>query len=140
MWIAAMGLAMALVGGKVSLVAKGVPLPEAMKTLAGRLGSRLEMHGDFSDLKLTVRLQNEEPVRAVRRMVEGWPVDYYVLGGGKVIILHRRDRAGPKLVYQPKPVTPAAGEVQRAVDFISKLGQLAPEEAKRLREELERNW
>ena len=140
MWIAAMGLALALVGGKVSLVATAVPLPEAMKALAGRLGSRLEMQGDFSDLKLTVRLQDEEPVRAVRRMVEGWPVDYYVLDGGKVIILHRRDRAGPKVVYQPKPTIPVAGEVQSAVDFISKLGQLTPEEAKRLGEELLRNW
>ena len=140
MWIAAMGLVVALAGGKVSLTATAVPLPDAMKSLASQLGSRLEMEGDFSDLKLTVRLQHEEPVRAVRRMVEGWPVDYYVLGGGEVIILHRRDRPGPKVVYHAKPVTPVAGEVQRAVDFISKLGQLAPEEAKRLREELLRSW
>ena len=138
MWMAILGLAVTLAAGRVSVTATEAPLPDAMKALAAQLGSRLEMEGDFSDLKLTLRLENEEPVRALRRMTEGWPVDWYVRGRGELIILHRRDRAGgPRVVYQPPPVEI---EIDRAVDFISRLGQLTPEETKRLREELSRNW
>lgn len=140
MWIAVLGLAVTLASGKVSITATEAPLLEVMRTLAAQLGSRLEMEGDFRDLRLTLRVENEEPARLVRRMVEGWPVDYYLRGRGEVIILHRRDRTGgPKLVYEPAPL-PAAIEVERAVDFIGRLGQLTPEETKRLREELLRNW
>lgn len=136
-----LGLAVTLSAGKVSVTATEAPLPEAIRALAAQLGSRLEMEGDFSDLKLTLRLENEEPVRALRRMTEGWPVDWYVRGRGEVIILHRRDRTGgPRVVYQPAPPAPVQTEVDRAVDFISRFGELTPEETKRLREELSRNW
>lgn len=150
MWIALLGLAVTLAAGKVSMTANEAPLPEAMRALAAQLGCRLEMQGDFTDLRLTLRLENEEPAQAVRRILEGWPVDYYLRGRGEVIILHRRDRTGgTNTVYEPAPApaalaapgsAPVAVEVERALDFIGRLGQLNPEETKRLREELLRNW
>lgn len=146
MWITTFGLAVTLFAGKVSLTARETPLPEAMKALAAQLGSRLEIKGDVADLKVTLRMENEDPVRAVQRMLEGLPVDYYVLGRGQIILLQRRDRPGEtSLVYQSGPPLVAAGsgreaEVDRAVDFLSKLGELNPEETRRLRQELMRNW
>ncbi len=147
MWIAAFALAVTLFSGRVSLTANDVPLPEAMKAIAVQLGSRLEMAGDLSDLRLSLQFRDEEPARAVERIVEGWPVDYYLLGQGEAIILHRRGSAGgPSVIFAPSaaPAAPMASprevEVDRAVDFLSKLGQLTPEETQRLRQELMRNW
>lgn len=146
--IAILALALMVNAGKVSLVAVAAPLPEIAEGLAAKLGGRLEMQGDFSDLVLSARLENEEPPAALRHLLEGTDVDFYVRGRGEFIILQRRGKAGgrstvfapPAPASRPGVHSAAEEEADRAVEFISKLGQLTPEETKRLREELRRNW
>ena len=137
MTLATLALALTLNGGKVSLIAVDEPVPQVMQAIADRVGGKLELQGDFSRLRITERIEAEEPAAAIRKLLHGLAVDFYVRGRGEVIILQPRD--SKPVPQQPLPDKKAT-EVERAVGFISKLGQLTPEETQRLRQELIRNW
>lgn len=99
------------VNGRFSIDAKSVPISQLLRYIDQVTGMRSKIPADVAHMTVSVVCNDVDFEEAVRKIFEGVPLDYVVLGTSGIIVVGRSNPAG--LQQQNTAPVPAAAAAPR---------------------------